>query len=97
MADDCGDMGKEIVEEIRAYFGPGGEGKDVRSFASFRLGPTADDPIGVLNIDSNGVCVLGESDEFYITFYALLEPFIAALAIQVREYAHLAGPPKANG
>ncbi len=93
IARECGDLDQQVVQQIEQYFGNAGEGKDVRSFASFRLG-TGKNPVGVFNVDCDRVCVLGESEEYYITFFALLEPLLAALALQVQEFAALTGRPQ---
>ncbi len=85
IADACGDLAREIQDEIRAYFAPDGDGAEVRSFASFRLG-TLDNPIGIVNIDTDQIGVLGESDEFYPTFLALVTPLLLQLAPLVDAY-----------
>lgn len=81
------DLAKPIQSEIREYFGSGGDGEDVRSFASFRIGYDADNPVGVVNIDCNAQCVLGCEKEFFVTFRALMEPLLDLIAPQVAEYA----------
>ncbi len=87
----CNGLSPEVTHQIEEYF-KGPEGKDVRSFASFRIG-TTQDPIGVLNIDSNRTHVLGTDTSQYLAFYALLEPLLPSLGLCVAEYAALAGPP----
>lgn len=91
MAGDCADFAASVRDEIGEYFSAKGEGRDVRSFASLRLG-TFDSPIGVLNIDSNRTHVLGLEDEFYDSFHALIQPMIDRLADAVIEYAALWEP-----
>ncbi|HEY9516853.1 MAG TPA: hypothetical protein VIQ74_14340 [Gemmatimonadaceae bacterium] len=83
------DLAKPIQSEISEYFSPDGDGRDVRSFASFRIGYSADNPIGVVNIDSNEQYVLGRDEEFFVTFRALMEPLLDMIAPQVVEYARL--------
>ncbi len=88
---ECPGVHEEIRIQLRAYF-QGGLGKDVRSFASFRLGTSAN-PVGVLNIDSNRPHVLGRNPVHYIAFYALLEPLLDMLRLSVQEYATVVGRP----
>jgi hypothetical protein len=87
--EDCVDLAAPIRDEIRHYFSASGGGKDIRSFASFRLGTEGDSPIGILNIDSNHTGILGTEPDYYPTFHALIEPIMAALALNVEEYARL--------
>lgn len=81
----CGAFSQPTREEIHTYFGPDGEGKDIRSIASIRIG-TGQDPVGVLNIDANVTNVLGEDLDYYSTFYALLQPLLRLLEPLVRAY-----------
>jgi hypothetical protein len=91
IATECADFSAPIRDEIAHYFSDEGDGKDVRSFASVRLG-NASDPIGVLNIDSDQPYVLGHEDEFYVSFYAMLRPMLDVLGQAVTEYADLLEP-----
>lgn len=86
--EDCSDLAKPVRDDIRQYFSADGDGRDIRSFASFRLG-TAQNPIGILNIDSNRTGILGNEPDYYATFHALIEPIMASLALNVQEYARL--------
>lgn len=88
LADECSDFAKPIINEIKTYFGDGGEGKDARSFVSFRIGD-AHSPIGVLNIDSNTTFVLGTEPEYYASFFALVTPILRLLRKPVKQYAEL--------
>lgn len=67
MAGECADFAKPIIAEIERYFGDGGDGRDVRSFVSYRIGDELT-PVGVLNIDSNNTHVLGREPEYYASF-----------------------------
>jgi hypothetical protein len=67
IAAECDDFSAAIRREIRDYFSPTGDGRDVRSFASVRLGDDID-PFGVLNIDSDHPNVLGVDDDFISHF-----------------------------
>jgi hypothetical protein len=95
IATECADFAAPIRDEIAEYFSENGEGRHVLSFASLRLGNDLE-PIGVLNIDSDRTHVLGQEDEFYVSFYALIRPMIDHLADAVTEYAALLGPEIAN-
>jgi hypothetical protein len=81
------DLAKPIQSDIQEYFGRDGDGRDVRSFASFRIGYDQNNPIGVVDIDCDARCVLGCDEEFYGTFGALMEPLLDMIAPQVVEYA----------
>lgn len=74
--------------EVARYFSEAGEGRDVKSFVSWRLG-TEQDPVGVLNLDSDRPYVLGSEAEYYVTFYALVSPILQLLIEPVRRYAKL--------
>lgn len=87
MADQCRHLGP-VADEVGEYFGASGEGKDIKSIASFRIGPR-EEPVGVLNIDSSETNVLGPDDQFYLTFRALIAPTLEMLAPVVKEYALL--------
>jgi hypothetical protein len=90
--EECEDLSAAVRTSIAQYFGPHGEGNHIRSFASYRIGRAPETPIGVLNIDSDSVCVLGSEEDYYPTFTAMLEPLLALLAPLVSAYADLAGP-----
>lgn len=81
----CTDFAQPVQDEIVEYF-TAGEGKTYRSFASFRLNANGN-PVAVLNIDSNDVNVLGGSREYYVTFYALIEPVLHLLVPHVTAFA----------
>ncbi|MCA2992184.1 hypothetical protein [Gemmatimonas sp.] len=91
IADECGDFAADVRSSIRRYFSDDGEGRDVRSFASIRLGSETN-PVGVLNIDSNRTHVLGTESEFYISFQALITPILSVLQPAIAEYAALIAP-----
>lgn len=84
----CEDFDRAVREEVQEYFTKG-PGKDYRSFASFRI-DLNDLPVGVLNIDSNAADVLGSAREYYVTFYALMEPVLHLLAPHVAATARAA-------
>lgn len=94
IATECADFAATIRDEIEQYFSPAGDGRDVLSFASLRLGNDRV-PIGVLNIDSDATHVLGLEDEFYVSFYGFLRPMVHILAQAVTEYAALLDPETA--
>ena len=81
----CTDFARPVRDEIVEYFTKG-EGKTYRSFASFRLNANGN-PVAVLNIDSNKTNVLGGSREYYVTFYALIEPVLHLLVPHVVAFA----------
>jgi hypothetical protein len=89
IADEYARFAQAVRDEIRVYFTTGA-GRDVRSFASFRIG-TADEPVGVLNIDSNAVNVLGTYDDSaaMTTFLSLLTPVRLILREPISRYAAL--------
>lgn len=91
IATECADFSAPIRDEIAAYFSDAGDGRDVLSFASLRLGNDVA-PVGVLNIDSDRTHVLGQEDEFYVSWYALIRPMVDVLADAVTEYAALLEP-----
>lgn len=94
MADECTDFERATTEHLRAHFGPDGNGKDIRSFASIRLGDEKD-PIGVLNVDCPRTNLLGEETEYYGTFLALISPMLYVLTPEVAKYAKLLRDHKA--
>jgi len=91
IAAECADFAASVRDEIGEYFSENGDGRDVLSFVSFRLG-TIDSPIGILNIDSDRTHVLGLEEQFYDSFHALIQPMIDHLATAVIEYAALWEP-----
>lgn len=88
IANECADFDTRVRERIATYFSPQGEGGDIASFASWRIGPR-EDPLGVLNVDSDRKLVLGVSPEFYFTFSALVTPMLTLLETAVWEYREL--------
>lgn len=90
MAAQCRHLGP-VSNEVAEYFSEKGDGRDIKSLASFRIGPK-DAPVGVLNIDSSEPNVLGREQEFYITFHALLSPMLELLRPVVLEFAQLYWP-----
>lgn len=91
IAAECSDFDATTRHEIARYFSRDGDGRDVASFVSLRLGDK-DQPVGVLNIDSDRRNVLGRHDEFYITFYALVRPMLDHLRDAAAEYAAAVAP-----
>lgn len=81
----CQDFDAQTRDEVREYFSPAGDGGNVRSFVSFRIG-SADDPVGVLNVDCNEPGILG-SDEYHETLFALMQPLLRLLDHPVAAYA----------
>lgn len=97
LADDYPAFEARVRDELAAYFREGGEGAGIRSIASFRIGKQ-DDPLGVLNIDTDQVGVVGTHERYYYAFAALIQPFISTLEPLVRAYrdayeATLTKPP----
>ena len=84
--EHCRDFSEPTQREVHEYFGRGGEGADIRSLASIRLGSETT-PLGVLSIDTNGTDVLGTDEDYYKTFYALLRPVLRLLEPLVQAYA----------
>lgn len=73
---DCekfGNFTASRIEEISEYFK--NEGREVQSFASYKVGPNA-----VLNIDCSEPYLLGDELEFISTFSSLLLPVQLLLA-----------------
>ncbi len=87
MLAECTDLDGEVREELRRYFSDDGDGRNVRSFASVRVG-TADDPVAVLNFDYAEPDLLGPS-EYYGTFLALLAPMLHLLREPLDRFARL--------
>ncbi len=86
VGDWCSDLEKSVRDEIERFFDKGGDGRDIRSFVSLRLGHDAD-PVGVLNLESDRTRLLGPEPEYYVTFFALAEPLVRLLAAPVSAYA----------
>lgn len=86
MANDCRHLDARIRHEVATYFSPRGEGREIRSFVSLRLGDDAA-PVGVLNIDSDYTHVLGLHEHFYVSFYALARPMLDRLHEAVASYS----------
>ena len=81
MADWCerrGDFPPSLCKEVRAYFA-NGAGKDVRSLISRRI-DYDEEPIGVLNIHSNGLNLLGPATERMEIFQEMITPIVLNLA-----------------
>lgn len=85
IAADCRHLDARIRREVGTYFSPFGEGREIRSFVSLRLGDDRT-PVGVLNIDSDHTHVLGLHDHFYDSFYALVHPMLDHLRDAVASY-----------
>ena len=72
----------DIVAEVKKYYSEG-EGKSVKSFVALtipRLQDPLADPLGVLNIHSDAVAMLGGDNERYKIFAQLMAPFVSELA-----------------
>lgn len=85
IADDCRHLDARIRHDVGTYFSPRGEGRDIRSFVSLRLGDD-NTPVGVVNIDSDHTHVLGLHEHFYVSFYALARPMVDRLRDAVVSY-----------
>ena len=85
--EDCMGLAPATREEVRAYFGPGGDGEAIRSMASVRIGRSGSDPVGVVNVDTNTENVLGADDAYHKTFIALVQPLLRLLEPLVRAFA----------
>lgn len=85
VAESCADLERAVQDEIGRYFARGGEGGDIRSMLSVRIGPDSN-PVGVLDLVSDRPCVLGTEPEYYVTFFALVEPLVRLLADPVAAY-----------
>jgi hypothetical protein len=86
LADECQGFSRPVREEVRRYFSAEGEGSEIRSFAAIRLGG-GEEPVGVINIDTDGTNVLGGEEEYYPTFWALLRPLLDLTIPLVTLYA----------
>ncbi len=85
---ECTGFDQRIRDRIKKYFSPEGDGRDIASFASWRIG-SRDDPVGVLNIDSDKTRVLGTEPEYYVTFSALVTPILIFLQEALEDYIPL--------
>lgn len=83
----CQDFDASIREQLRRYFSPEGAGRNIRSFASLRIGD-ATNPVGVLNVDCSATDVLGP-EMYYGTFFALMAPILSRLQPVLHQYARL--------
>jgi hypothetical protein len=81
---DLRDFKASTQTAIKDYFSPKGGGKAIKSFASIRIG-NAQNPIAVVNIDSQHNNILGDK-QYYPTFFALLEPILTILRPKVLKY-----------
>lgn len=88
IADESANFDIRVRERIAAYFSPHGEGRDIASFASWRIGPR-EAPLGVLNVDSDRRLVLGVGPEYYFTFSALVTPLLSLFEAALWEYRAL--------
>jgi hypothetical protein len=84
-SEACEYFSKSVRDQIREYFSERGAGRNVGSFASYRIG-TGTKPAGVLNLDTNHRHVLGPHEEFYTTFTALVVPMLEGLRFAVERY-----------
>jgi hypothetical protein len=84
----CEDMSATVRDEVKTYFSRTGDGKDIKSLVSFRIGDS-DSPIGVLNIDCGQTYLLGREPEVYATFFALITPILDLLADPAIAYGGL--------
>jgi hypothetical protein len=82
----CKDFSKPVYSEVEGYFAHG-DGKSIKSFASFRIG-TGALPIGVLNIDASRTHLLGPATA-HATFFSLVSPVLFLLRDPISEYARL--------
>jgi Ion channel len=69
---------EDVINRLRDYFSS--QAKDVRSFASVRIGPR-DNPIGVINIQSNEPDLCGNSPEAQTILVDMMHPFARYLAL----------------
>lgn len=87
-ADACRHLGDAVYRQVNDYFGPKGEGRDIRSFVSFRIGSDKL-PVGVLSIDADTENLLGAQPDYWETFYALMAPILHLLEDSVAVYGEL--------
>lgn len=85
VAEGCTDLEKAVRDEIERFFAKGGDGSDIRSSVTIRIGHDAD-PVGILELVSDHTHVLGHEPEYYVTFFALAEPLVRLLAAPVAAY-----------
>ena len=85
-----------VADDIEGYFGPTGEGRAIRSFASFVFGrPRSEEkhlrPLGVINLHSNQTGILGKttSDDGRKLFMPLTAPYRFLLWMLVNQYNEL--------
>ncbi|HEX6939176.1 MAG TPA: hypothetical protein VF158_07160 [Longimicrobiales bacterium] len=83
--ETCADLEKSVRDEIERYYAKGGDGSDIRSMVSVRIGHETN-PVGVLELVSRRPLVLGHEPEYYVTFFALAEPLIRLLTEPVAAY-----------
>ena len=84
---------KDILEEIKNYYSKD-EGASVKSFVALtipRVRNKAANPLGVLNIHSDRVGMLGGDREKYQIFAQLMAPFISELAWAAELWAEKTG------
>lgn len=85
----------DILTEVKKYYSEG-EGKGVKSFVAFTLprlqNPQAS-PLGVLNIHSDAVGMLGGDNEKYKVFAQMIAPAIGELAWAAEAWAKQVGMP----
>ena len=85
----------DVLAELRNYYSPAGEGKDVMSFLALTLPRTQNTfdktPLGVLNVHSNAPNILGGSSERYEVFAQLMAPFISEIAWAAELWANEKG------
>jgi hypothetical protein len=67
-----------VQTSVKEFFNTTGKGSHMRSFVSIRIGGP-DNPLGVLNINSEKTNVLGNCDLFYETLDALMMPMLHLL------------------
>ena len=85
-----------VADDIDNYFGPTGDGRAIRSFASFVFGPPRSEekqlrPLGVINLHSNQTGILGKtiSDDGRKLFMPLTAPYRFLLWMLVNKYNEL--------
>lgn len=88
------DIPVDVINEIKAYYSPAGEGRDVKSVLSLTLprGQNFRDlPLGVLNIHSSAPNMLGGNTEKYDVFGKLMASFVSEIAWAAELWATRAG------
>ncbi|MDP9113922.1 MAG: hypothetical protein M3O20_09585 [Acidobacteriota bacterium] len=84
---------KDILMEVEKYYSQG-EGANVKSFVAFtipRVRDQAANPLGVLNIHSDRVGMLGGAQDKFQIFAQLMAPFIGELAWAAELWAEKTG------